>query len=205
MGRRTDHTREQIHGLALAAARRIVAEEGLRGLTARRVAREIGYTIGTIYNCFENLDDLILQMNGETLDLLYGAMTENALPDGPENALRALIARQLHFAGRNSGLWAAVFSYEPPPDHEVPAAYRQKIRRLLGLFELALAPLLPEGAAHRAGHMARTVWVALQGFSALAASEAPGAAEPALALADTFVAGFIGGLAETARQPAAFG
>ncbi|HSR55496.1 MAG TPA: TetR/AcrR family transcriptional regulator [Alphaproteobacteria bacterium] len=205
MGRRTDHTREEIHALALKAARKIVAEQGLRGLTARGVAREIGYTIGTIYNCFENLDDLILQMNGETLDLLYAAMTENALPEGPENALKALIARQLHFAARNPGLWAAVFAHEPPPEVEVPATYRQKIRRLLGLFELALVPLLPSGAEHRAGHMARTVWVALQGFSALASSEAPGAAEPAQALADTFMASFIAGLPATAAKTGVFG
>ncbi len=203
MGRRTDHTREEIRALALEAARRIVAEEGLRGLTARRVAREIGYTIGTIYNCFKNLDDLILQVNGGTLDRLYDTLTDHALPEGPEKAVKALIGRQLAFAGRNPGLWAAVFAYEPPPDQEVPAAYRERIRRLLGLFELALAPLLPEGAAQRAGHIARTVWVAVQGFSALAASEAPGAPEPAAALAETFLTNFLAGLPNAAPEAGA--
>ena len=44
--------------MAMAAAREIAEKEGLRGLTARRIAREIGYTVGTLYNLFDNLDDL---------------------------------------------------------------------------------------------------------------------------------------------------
>ena len=44
MGRRSDHKREDLRALALAAARRIMAAEGLRGLTARRLAQEIGYS-----------------------------------------------------------------------------------------------------------------------------------------------------------------
>jgi AcrR family transcriptional regulator len=71
MARRSDHTRDELHRLALDAARRITEREGLRGLRARQIARDIGYTIGTLYNLFEDLDDLILHLNGETLDALF--------------------------------------------------------------------------------------------------------------------------------------
>ncbi len=93
MGRRSDHSREELGALALDAARKIVEQEGLRGLTARRVARDIGYTIGTIYNHFENLDDLIMQLNGQTLDSLYAALTERPLDGDPEKALYLLSPR----------------------------------------------------------------------------------------------------------------
>ena len=83
MARRSDHSREQLRRLALDSARQITAEEGLRGLKARRVAREIGYTIGTIYNVFEDLDDLIVQMNAETLGALYAACSQVDLDGGP--------------------------------------------------------------------------------------------------------------------------
>ena len=44
MARRSDHTREQLHRMALAAARAIVTKEGLRGLSTRRIAKKLGYS-----------------------------------------------------------------------------------------------------------------------------------------------------------------
>ncbi len=70
MARRSDHSRDELYDMALEAARQIAEKEGLRGLKARGIAREIGYTIGTLYNLFEDLDDLIVHLNGRTLDAL---------------------------------------------------------------------------------------------------------------------------------------
>ena len=47
MARRSDHSREELYDLALSAAREIAEAEGLRGLTARRIAEKIGYTPGS--------------------------------------------------------------------------------------------------------------------------------------------------------------
>lgn len=33
--------------------------------------REVGYTIGTFYQLFERFDDLVVELNGRTLDELY--------------------------------------------------------------------------------------------------------------------------------------
>ena len=68
MARRKDHSHEQLHTMATDAARELAEEEGLRGITARRIADKIGYSAGTLYNVFENLDDLIVHLNGSTLD-----------------------------------------------------------------------------------------------------------------------------------------
>ena len=47
MGRRSDHSREDLRTLTLAAARRIMAAEGLRGLTARRLQKRQGISKGS--------------------------------------------------------------------------------------------------------------------------------------------------------------
>ena len=78
MARRNDHSREELYQLALGAARDIAEAEGLRGLTARRIAAEIGYSVGTLYNVFVNLDDLIIHLNGSTLDQLYKALSQGS-------------------------------------------------------------------------------------------------------------------------------
>ncbi len=72
MARRKDHSREELKDLILQAAWKIVGAEGYEGLTARRVAAEIGYAPGTIYNLFASMDDLCQQLCGRTLDDLYG-------------------------------------------------------------------------------------------------------------------------------------
>jgi AcrR family transcriptional regulator len=38
----------------------IVIEKGLNALTVRKVAVEIGYTVGSIYMVFANMQDLIM-------------------------------------------------------------------------------------------------------------------------------------------------
>jgi len=65
MGRRSDHTPEQLQDLVLSAARGILADEGLRGLSARRLAARIGYSVGTLYNVYENVDEIVLVSDEE--------------------------------------------------------------------------------------------------------------------------------------------
>lgn len=67
MARRSDHTRDELRTLILEAAWSIIGQENAEGLTARRVASEIGYAPGTVYNLFESMDDLILNINLRTL------------------------------------------------------------------------------------------------------------------------------------------
>ena len=63
MARRSDHTRAELKDLALEAARSIVREKGVSALSTRKLADRIGYTSGTIYQVFQNRDDLVEQMN----------------------------------------------------------------------------------------------------------------------------------------------
>ena len=62
MGRRSAPSRDDLRAMILEAARAILATDGLRGLTARRVAKAIGYSPGTLYNFFTNIDELILHI-----------------------------------------------------------------------------------------------------------------------------------------------
>ena len=56
-----------------------ISEGGLASLSAREVARRIGYSPGTLYNVFENLDDLILTIEGRLIDGL-AAELDQVLP-----------------------------------------------------------------------------------------------------------------------------
>ena len=60
--------RERLRTNTLLVARKIVAAEGLSALQARRVAQEAGCSVGTIYNLYDGLDDLIINVNAATLE-----------------------------------------------------------------------------------------------------------------------------------------
>ena len=77
MARRSEHSKEQIRDMALEAAETIVATDGLAGLSARKIAKQIGYTVGTLYLVFRNLDDLVLHVNARTLDAMFVKMQES--------------------------------------------------------------------------------------------------------------------------------
>ena len=50
----------ELRARLIDVAERTIAENGLAALKARDLAREAGCSVGTIYNVFEHLDELIL-------------------------------------------------------------------------------------------------------------------------------------------------
>ena len=82
MARRSDHSREQLADMAVAAATALAERDGLRGVTARGVAREIGYTVGTLYNVFDNLDDVLRHATGLPVSIAEEPLTCVALGTG---------------------------------------------------------------------------------------------------------------------------
>ena len=198
MARRSDHTREQLAEMTMTAAAKLATRDGLRGVTARGVAREIGYTVGTLYNVYENLDDLLRHMNAATMDALYAHVTAAPVDDDPETALRGLARRYLAFVSERPRLWSAVIEFEPQDGAVAPDWYRYKAQRLVSLGEEAIAGLFgPHEAAARRRN-SYVLWSALYGLTALAQTTNVAEVDPPDVLIDTLVATYIDGL--KARQ-----
>src|ERR1700757_2911485 len=68
----------------IEVAERTIADKGLAALKARDLAREAGCAVGTIYNVFEHLDELILCVGSRTLTMLDAALgaVRSASPSG---------------------------------------------------------------------------------------------------------------------------
>lgn len=192
MGRRSDHSRDELTRLALAAAEEICRRDGPRGLTARRVAESIGYSPGTLYNLFGNLDGLILALNGRTLDRLSAALRAVPLDGEPQRDAAALLERYLDFAARDRTLWELVYEHRLPPEAEVPAWYLEKAQQALEIIAEALRP----AAGPAADDAARMLWAALHGVLVLATTGKPAAvgAEDETAMARRLVRTVIAGL-----------
>ncbi len=203
MARRSDHSREEIHAMALAAAEGLVAEQGLSGLSARKLAAAIGYTQGTLYLVFRNLDDLILQFNGRTLDRMHRTLAEQAAGCGsPEQCVLALGQAYIRFAETNPRLWGALYEHQTRPGEAVPDWYRAKVDRMFQLVVTALGPLAPDLGSEELDLAAHALWSGVHGICILAQTgtlESQGELT-ATALSESLIRNYLRGL-RRCKQP----
>ena len=76
----------------LDAALATTAEQGIEAVTARSLAAAIGYSPGTIYQVFENLDDVVAQLKAAILDQLIGRLDAAPARGAPRQRMLALSA-----------------------------------------------------------------------------------------------------------------
>ena len=165
--------REQL----IDAAERTIAEKGLAALKARELAQQVGCAVGTIYNVFEHLDELVLCVGARTLAMLETALeavrplgghhsTETAADD-----LVRLAVAYLEFATTHTVRWRALFEHRMSEARPLPEWFVEQQHRLFAQLEQPLAALLPEldRDAHRI--LARTVFSAVHGIVALGLEE----------------------------------
>jgi len=153
--------------MVLQAAEALVAEDGSKALTMRNVALEIGYTVGSIYMVFENMNDLVLHLNARTLDALSEQI--DTLPsEPPEQAIEAIAGSYLNFAGRHFNCWSLIFEHRQPEGSELPDWYVDKIEHAFSRFEAEFKRLAGERPEAQAKQAARALWGGIHGICMLA-------------------------------------
>lgn len=195
MGRRSIHTPEELRELIIQAATDIVDREGLEGLSAREIAKRIGYSPGTLYNVFENLDDLLLTIEARLLDRLAERLAETDESGTPQQRLHRLADTYFAFSQEQPKLWNLLIEHGMPAGREVPEWYCTKLENLMLPLEQALAPLVESdaGAQRRA---ARALWAGVHGITSLSAANklADVTAQAGRTLVDDLVSTYLSGL-----------
>ena len=202
MARRSDHSREELRELALSAAEAILAEEGVAGLSTRKVAQRMGYTVGTLYLVFKNLDHLILQVNARTLDRLRAQLDEGLSAGGSDSAnrIQALCQGYYQFARQRLPLWRLVFEHRLPLDEPLPAWFEDRVGELLDMVSQELAPILNSQTAGQIRLAARTLWGSVHGICVLAMGDklsVGGDAVSAEQLIESLVTNYLAGLSHS--------
>ena len=167
MGRRNEHTREELREIALQAAEHLVAEHGLAGLSTRKVVGRIGYTVGSLYMVFRNLDDLIAQMNERTLETLQARLIAAIADQSPAAAIRALARTYITFALADTHRWLAIYEHRMPDDQPLPESFTDKVARMFELVQQQLALLCPHRSPEDIALAARALWSGVHGICIL--------------------------------------
>lgn len=166
MARRNDHSREELRSMSLEAAERILDSEGVQALSVRRIAQSIGYTHGTLYLLFRNLDGLLLEVNGRTVQQMTQHLEQAMQTSAPGlQCLHALATAYLQFARDNSARWRLVFEHQMPNSPPAPAWLGERIARAYDVLNNALARA---GAhAEQVEEMSYALFAAIHGVTVL--------------------------------------
>ena len=132
MARRTGLIRDEIQAQALAVGSELIAKQGLGKFSMRQVAKQIGYTVGTLYNVFKNQDDFLLQINAITLNDLQVFIKSRLNPNAANKEILLNVANSYYvFAKDNYARWRTLFEYTLSEEATLPEWYMQKIASLM--------------------------------------------------------------------------
>lgn len=181
MARRSAHTPDELRQKILEASQTIIERDGLVGLSAREIARAIGYSPGTLYNIFENLDDVLLtlqtNMVSEVLELLHN-IDQGA---SQEETIEIYARTYLAFALDNKFMWNLLFTHNMPQNTTMPTVLIENVNKLAAVIESTVSKMIPDAEPQQVHVAARTLWASVHGITAIAVTEKGPTLTPATA------------------------
>jgi AcrR family transcriptional regulator len=152
------------------AAERIISEEGVEAVTARRIASDVGVAVGTPYNVFDNLRALVAEVNGRTLARLAEAIGSVPADKRPaHDVLMDFADHYMEFVMANRRLWLAVFESEMPGETET-VPNQAVIDALFASMERTIRRHDARIDETSARQSARGLWGAMHGLLLLSAA-----------------------------------
>jgi len=168
MGRRSDHSREELEALILQAGQALMAEVGLARFSAREVAKRIGYSVGTIMHMFGGIDPLVMAINSRTF-LLWADWLERRLSGlRGQDRIEALVRGYFEFAEGHPNLWAAIYAHRLPEGTGLPEPLADQRARLTAIVTREVSAILPEERQEDAPSLARSLVATVHGHCSFA-------------------------------------
>jgi AcrR family transcriptional regulator len=171
VARRSDHTKAELKDLVIDATAALIEEYRTVKVTARQIAERVGYTPGTLYTHFENLDDIFLHVNARSLADLRNILADAvAREDSPQRAIRAMGLAYLDYARSQPHRFQLMFTPRLPNGAAPPAFLQAEIERLFDLLGGQLQRI-GETDDNTLAVGVRALWSGVHGVASLALSD----------------------------------
>lgn len=162
MGRRSDHTPDQLRALLIAKGHALMAEVGYARFSGREVAKRAGYSVGTIYNVFGSLEGLLAAINTQTF-LLWSQHLEHELAIGGDDRIASLVRGYFAFALENPEIWSAIYEHRLPDGKGLSESDLAGRAKLTLIVESEVAAALPETTGLDVSRYARSLIATVHG------------------------------------------
>lgn len=167
MASKSQERKNKLREKLIDAAEAQIIAGGLQSVKARDLAGAAGCSLGAIYNAFEDMNALFMQVNGRTFRKLgeaVAASVHEAEGAGPNARLIMMSNAYLAFAAANTHLWRALFDLEMSVDGPVPDWYLTALGRLFANIAAPLAEIFPDMPPRELDLMTRALFSSVHGI-----------------------------------------
>jgi AcrR family transcriptional regulator len=163
---RREREREEIRTRILDAARELFDSEGYEHVTMRRIAEAIEYSPTTIYNHFEDKDDLVRALCEEDFSRLLQVFREEEPPADPLDWIRGLARAYARFGLELPNHYRFMFMTAHKKESHGPLSPGDQSFEVL---RMAVARAIETGQFRRGdvNTVAQVLWSSLHGVVAL--------------------------------------
>ena len=136
--KRREKQKAELRSELVAAAHKLVQEEGYEGLTIRKLAKRVGYAPMSVYSYFADKQDILFALAEDAFETLARRIEEHP-SDDPVEALQAVMTEYAAFGLGNPNEYRTVFmtAKTRPPEgqsfqemHEANPAMKALISRV---------------------------------------------------------------------------
>lgn len=125
--------------------RELIREKGVEYLTARKLSEASGYSVGTIYNQFGNMDNFVLIQNYLTLDALYDRLSKLNASGTAYQRLNLYTNCFIEFVLENKNLWFLVHNFHLLNNNRrFSKIYLRRVVQITQLVESSFRALFPQ-------------------------------------------------------------
>ncbi|EBA18062.1 transcriptional regulator, TetR family protein [Roseobacter sp. SK209-2-6] len=167
MASKAEQRRAELRETLVAAAERRIREEGAGALRARDLAKDAGCAVGAIYNAFEDLNAIVLAVNGQTFRALGAQVAKSVVgaeSASPQERLVLMSHAYLAFAAENTQLWRALFDVNMPADGPVPDWYMEELDALFAHIAKPVSEIFPKKGPADLQLMVRALFSSVHGI-----------------------------------------
>ena len=108
---RREKQKAELRSELVAAAHKLVQEEGYEGLTIRKLAKRVGYAPMSVYSYFADKQDILFALAEDAFETLARRIEEHSADD-PIEALQAVMTEYAAFGLGNPNEYRTVFMTE---------------------------------------------------------------------------------------------
>ena len=159
--------KDNIQENLVSKGRALIQEKGAEFLTARKLSEASGYSVGTIYNQFGNMDNFILIQNYLTLDALYNRLAKLRASGTAYQRLNLYAQEFIDCVLENKNLWFLVHNFHLHNNsRRFSKIYLRRVVEITQLVENAFKSLFPDIPLPERILSLQVLWLSLFSLSA---------------------------------------
>ncbi len=134
----------QLQSTLKVIAKTIVREEGWNKLNVRNITKLANCATGTFYGYFQDLNELILAINKDSLEELIKLFETIDCEFEPEERIGAIAEAYINFSIERHHEWSMLFEYKLDPDYPIPSWYQELVTRVFSFIKNEVRSLVKE-------------------------------------------------------------